>query len=53
MNQQHRTTFIALFKLLGLSEEGSQAIGNQLASINNNDTQDTLIALLTSELAKR
>ena len=49
MNQAHCTTFTALFKLYGLSEEGSQAISRELAHINN-DTQDRLIAILSSEL---
>ena len=52
MDKQHQATFIALFKLFGFSKEVSEAIGWQLADINN-ATQDNLIALLTFELEKR
>lgn len=52
MNHQHSTTFAALFKLFGLSEEGAQEISRVLAYIDNG-VQDSVIAILASELAKR
>ena len=52
MNQQHHTTFTALFELLGLSKEGSKQISYEMANTDNG-VQDRVIALLSSELVKR
>ena len=51
-NEQHYTTFIALLKLWGLRPDIAELVSQELASLEDNDAQDKLIAIMTDELQK-